>query len=95
MESLGREINDVLTNNTIKEIAEKYNRSTAQVIINWVNQKHVFPVVKASQYTHQQDNFNYLDFKLSNEDIAKIDALHKGEDGRVEGQNPYEYEEFV
>ena len=92
---LGREINDVLTNNTIKEIAEKYNRSTAQVIINWLNQKHVFPVVKASQYTHQQDNFNYLDFKLSNEDIAKIDALDKGEDGRVEGQNPYEYEEFV
>ena len=57
--------------------------------------KHVFPVVKASQYNHQRDNFKYLDFELSDQDIAKIDALDKGENGRVEGQNPYEYEEFV
>ncbi|MFQ3790708.1 aldo/keto reductase [Staphylococcus nepalensis] len=92
---LGREINDVLTNDTIKEIAQKYNRSTAQIIINWINQKQVCPVVKASQYIHQIDNFNYLDFELSEDDIQTIDALDKGEDGRVEGQNPYEYEEFV
>ena len=85
----------MLTNDTIKEIAQKYNRSTAQIIINWINQKQVFPVVKASQYIHQIDNFNYLDFELSEDDIQTIDALDKGEDGRVEGQNPYEYEEFV
>ncbi|GMA70935.1 hypothetical protein GCM10025879_21830 [Leuconostoc litchii] len=38
----GREINDTLTNNTIKEIAEKYDRSPAQIILNWNNQDHVF-----------------------------------------------------
>lgn len=92
---LGREINDVLTNETIKAIAEKYDRTPAQVIINWVNQNHVFPIVKSSDDVHQQENYNYLDFELEQEDLDKIDALDQGESGRVEGQNPREYEEFV
>lgn len=91
----GREINDVLTNDTIKEIAEKYDRSPAQVIINWDNQNHVFPVVRSANPKHQYENFHYTDFELAQEDLDKIDALDKGEEGRVEGQNPNEYEEFV
>lgn len=91
----GREINDVLTNNIIKEIADKYDRSPAQVIINWNNQNHVFPVVRSANPKHQYDNFHYMDFELAQEDLEKIDALDKGEQGRVEGQHPNEYEEFV
>jgi len=91
----GREINDTLTNATIKEIAEKYDRTPAQVILNWDNQDHVFPVVRSAGKKHQYDNFHYLDFELAQEDLEKIDALDQGEKGRVEGQNPNEYEEFI
>lgn len=91
---LGREINDVLTNDTIVSIAEKYNREPAQIIIRWNLQNGVLPIVKSSTYTHQKANLDVFDFELSDEDIQTIDSLDKGEAGRVEGQHPNEYEEF-
>lgn len=91
---LGREINDVLTNETIEKIAEKYGRSTAQIIIRWNLQNDVLPIVKSSCYAHQKENLDVFDFELSEEDIRTIDALDKGEEGRVEGQHPNEYEEY-
>ncbi|WP_039042914.1 aldo/keto reductase [Sporosarcina sp. ZBG7A] len=91
---LGREINDVLTNDTIVSIAEKYNREPAQIIIRWNLQNGVLPIVKSSSYKHQKANLNVFDFELSEEDIQTIDSLDKGEAGRVEGQHPNEYEEF-
>ncbi|MGN7407948.1 aldo/keto reductase [Sporosarcina sp. SAFN-010] len=91
---LGREINDVLTNDTIVAIAEKYNREPAQIIIRWNLQNGVLPIVKSLSYEHQKANLDVFDFELSEEDIQTIDSLDKGEAGRVEGQHPNEYEEF-
>lgn len=52
------------------------------------------PIVKSSSSEHQRANLNIFDFSLDEEDIKAIDALDKGEPGRVEGQHPNEYEEF-
>lgn len=90
----GREINDVLENETIVALAEKYSKEPAQIIIRWNLQNGVIPIVKASSAKHQQANLDILDFELSEEDCQKIDALDKGEAVRVEGQHPNEYEEF-
>ncbi|AXH99230.1 aldo/keto reductase [Sporosarcina sp. PTS2304] len=91
---LGREINDVLTNDTILSLAKKYQRQPAQIINRWNLQNSVLPIVKSSNYAHQQANLDVFDFELSEEDIQTIDALDKGEAGRVEGQHPNDYEEF-
>ena len=91
---LGRELNDVLQNDTIVAIAKKYNKAPAQVILRWNLQNDVLPIVKSSSYDHQQANLHVFDFELTTEDIQKIDSLDKGESGRVEGQHPNEYEEF-
>lgn len=90
----GREINDVLENETIVALAEKYGKEPAQIIIRWNLQNNVVPIVKASSAKHQKANLNVFDFELTKEDSQKIDALDKGEAGRVEGQHPNEYEEF-
>lgn len=90
----GRKINDVLENETIKNIAEKYDKSPAQIIIRWNLQNDVLPIVKAASYKHQKANLDVFDFELAEEDIEKINSLDKGESGRVEGQHPNEYEEF-
>ncbi|HIY58685.1 MAG TPA: aldo/keto reductase [Candidatus Tetragenococcus pullicola] len=87
-------LNDVLVNGTIEAIAKKYDRSPAQVILNWNNQNHVMTNVKAGNYNHQLEDLDLLSFELSKDDLAQIDALDKGEPGRVEGQHPNEYEEF-
>lgn len=88
-------LNDVLENVTIKEIAEKYDKTPAQIIINWNYQAGVFVIPKSSDPQHQKDNLESFDFELAAEDIEAIDALDQGEDGRVEGQNPNEYHEYV
>lgn len=91
---LGREINDVLENETITAIAEKYGREPAQIILRWNLQNGVLPIVKSSSYQHQKANLTVFDFELTEEEIKQIDSLDKGEPGRVEGQHPNEYEEF-
>lgn len=87
-------LNDVLENETIVAIAEKYDRTPAQVILNWNNQNRVMTNVKAGSYDHQLQDLDLLNFELSQADLDKIDSLDKGEPGRVEGQHPNEYEEF-
>lgn len=88
-------LNDVLENVTIKEIAEKYDKTPAQIIINWNYQAGVFVIPKSSDPQHQKDNLESFNFELTAGDIEAIDALDQGEDGRVEGQNPNEYHEYV
>lgn len=90
----GREINDVMENETIQAIAKKYGKEPAQIILRWNLQNHVLTNVKASSLKHQQKNLEIFDFELAEEDLAQIDSLDKGEAGRVEGQHPNEYEEF-
>lgn len=88
-------LNDVLENETIRKIAEKYGKTNAQIILNWNYQNGVFSIPKSGNIEHQRDNFNSLDFELSQEDLDMIDSLDKGEEGRVEGQDPNEYHEYV
>ncbi|GAA3732951.1 aldo/keto reductase [Salinicoccus jeotgali] len=91
----GREINDVLDNPTIKEIADKYEKSPAQVIVRWNLQNDVLVIPKSATSAHQKENLDVYDFELSQADLEAIDSLDKGEEGRVEGQHPNEYEEYV
>ncbi|WP_411842327.1 aldo/keto reductase [Salinicoccus sp. HZC-1] len=91
----GREINDVLENETIREIAEKYGKVPAQVIVRWNVQNNVLVIPRSASPVHQKQNLDVFDFELTEEDLNAIDKLDKGEPGRVENQHPNEYEEFV
>lgn len=91
----GREINDVLENPTIKEIADEYAKSPAQIIVRWNVQNGVLVIPKSDSAVHQRENLDVYGFELTQEDLEAIDGLDKGEPGRVEGQHPNEYEEYV
>lgn len=91
---LGRQLNDVLENETIKSIADKYGKTPAQIIARWNLQNNVLHVVKSANFDRQKENLNVFDFQLTHEDLTDINQLDKGESGRVEGQHPNEYEEF-
>ena len=90
----GRDIIDILENDTLQEIAKQYGKTPAQIVIRWNLQNNVLPIVKSSSRAHQKINMDVLDFELSEETIKRIDGLDQGEEGRVEGQDPNEYEEF-
>ncbi len=86
---------DLRENETIKEIGEVYGKSNAQVIIRWNLQLGLLPVVKAENPIHQEENLNVFDFELTDDEMAILSGLHKGEEGRVEGQHPNEYHEYT
>ena len=66
----------VLNDNVLTEIAKNHGKSTAQIIIRWNVQKGVIVLPKSATPSRIKENFNVFDFKLSPEEMAKIDALN-------------------
>ncbi|GED01868.1 aldo/keto reductase [Bacillus atrophaeus] len=77
----------LLDNEVLKQIAEKHNKSVAQVILRWDLQQDVITIPKSIKEHRIIENADIFDFVLSQEDIEKINALNKDE--RV-GPNPDE-----
>lgn len=67
----------LLDNETLIEIAKKYNKTVAQVIIRWDIQKDVITIPKSSKEDRIASNADVFDFQLSEEDIKTIDGLNK------------------
>lgn len=76
---------ELLNDETLKEIAEKYNKSVAQVILRWDLQNEVVTIPKSIKEHRIIENADIFDFELTPEDMNKIDTLN--EDRRV-GPDP-------
>jgi 2,5-diketo-D-gluconate reductase A len=72
---------------TITEIAERVGRTPAQVTLRWHVQRGDIVFPKSMRVERMQENFAIFDFELSDEDVATITGLDRGEDGRT-GPNP-------
>lgn len=83
----------VIHDETLKNMSEKKNKDIGQIILRWHYQHGVVPIPKASSSEHQLANINIFDFELTDEEMENINALTK-EEGRIDNQNPNEYEEF-
>ena len=68
----GEKIDD----NDITEIAQKYHRSNAQIMIRWSLQLGNIVLPKASQRAHIKENFDVFDFEISGEDIETLCNLY-------------------
>jgi diketogulonate reductase-like aldo/keto reductase len=75
----------LLDNEVLQEIAQKYNKSTAQVIIRWDLQNGVVTIPKSTKEHRIIENASVFDFELTEEEIKRIDGLN--EDLRV-GPDP-------
>lgn len=67
---------DLLKEPILVEIANKYNKSTAQVIIRWDLQTEVVTIPKSTKPHRIAENADVFDFELSQEDMDKINALN-------------------
>lgn len=62
-------------NSVILELAEKYNKTSAQIILRWHLQAGYIGIPGSSNPDHITENFDIFDFELSDEDMNKIRAL--------------------
>jgi 2,5-diketo-D-gluconate reductase A len=77
----------VLDDPTLIEIAERYGRSVAQVVLRWHIQHGMVVFPKSVTPARIRENFAIFDFELDSVDVETIDALDRGEAGRS-GPNP-------
>ncbi len=59
----------------IKELAEKYDHSKAQIILNWIISKGMVAIPRSSSSGHIRENFDVLDWQLEARDVEKINKL--------------------
>lgn len=81
---LGR--GEILKDNTIADIAKKYNKSPAQICIRYAIDNQIVPLPKTISKQRMIENLNVFDFNLMKEDIDKIRNLPK--DDKKIGSNP-------
>ncbi|ANZ57793.1 MFS transporter [Fructilactobacillus lindneri] len=67
---------EALTNPQIENLAKKYNKSTAQVIIRWELQSGIITIPKSTHEQYIIENADVYDFELSDDDIALINGLN-------------------
>ncbi|MFJ7729798.1 aldo/keto reductase [Neobacillus sp. NPDC097160] len=75
----------LLDNSDLLEIANKYNKSIAQIILRWDLQNGVVTIPKSTKEHRIVENSDVFDFELSKEDMEQIDRLNQ--DHRV-GPDP-------
>ena len=57
------------------ELAQKYGKSNAQIILRWHIQDGNIVIPGSKNTEHIRDNFDLFDFSLSDEEMAKIAAM--------------------
>jgi 2,5-diketo-D-gluconate reductase A len=67
--------NDIFRNQILLSIAQKYNKSVAQVILRWLIQRGIVAIPKSTKRERMIENFNVFEFELSSEDIDWIAVL--------------------
>lgn len=59
------------------KLAEKYQKSSAQIILRWHVQNGNVVIPGSKNPAHIRDNFDLFDFSLSDEEMAEIEAMDK------------------
>lgn len=65
----------IFNNPVLKEIADQYKKSVAQISLSWVIQKGIIPLPKSVTPERIKNNLDVFDFEIKAQDVEKIDRL--------------------
>lgn len=66
-----------LDDETLNQVAAKYKKSPAQILIRWNLQLGVNPIPKANQRKHLEENIDVFDFEMMEEDMRLLSDLNE------------------
>ena len=70
--------NHIFTNEALSAIGEQYGKTPAQVILRWLRQSNIIAIPKSVHEERIRQNYDIDDFKLSEQDIKKVEELDTG-----------------
>lgn len=70
--------NDLFNNDTICAIAKSHQKSQAQIILHWLIQRGILPLVKTSTPQRMKENLDIFDFELTDVEMQMIGKLDTG-----------------
>ncbi|WP_415381607.1 aldo/keto reductase [Halosimplex sp. TS25] len=68
---LGR--TEVFEDEVVQELADRYDRSAAQIVLKWAIDRDIVALPKSSSPDHIRSNFDLFDWSLDDEDLAALD----------------------
>jgi len=67
--------NNIFQNEVLESIAEKHNKTVAQVILRWLIQRGIVAIPKTVHKERMVENISVFDFELDQEDMDRIATL--------------------
>lgn len=72
---LGNEGDILLDDPVVNEVAKKYKKSPAQILLRWLLQRNIIVIPKSVTPSRIRDNIKVFDFSISKEDMTKLGKL--------------------
>jgi 2,5-diketo-D-gluconate reductase A len=69
---------EVLGEQTVTSLAEKYDRTPAQVVLRWHVQIGNVVIPKSVNPARMRENIDVFDFELADDDVAELEAMDAG-----------------
>lgn len=85
---------ELFTEPALVEIAAKYNKSTAQVILRYLTQRGIVTLCRTDNPEHMKEDLAIFDFELADDEMHRIDLLDKGHTMAKDHQSPEDVEWF-
>lgn len=70
---------ELFNDEVISSLAQKYNKTSAQILLRWHIQAGYITIPGSSNESHIAENYNIFDFELSDEDMQLIKEIDKQE----------------
>jgi 2,5-diketo-D-gluconate reductase A len=79
---------NLFSNELLRGIGKKYNKSIAQVVLRWMIQRGIVVIPKSVTKERIIQNFNVFDFELSPDDMEQIKTLDKNQSAFFDHRDP-------
>ena len=71
--------NEMFSEPTVLALAEKYGKTSAQILLRFLTQKGIAVIPRSTKPEHIKENFDLFDFALTADEMAQLSALDKNE----------------
>ncbi len=80
--------NNFFQNELLLSIADKHDKSIAQVTLRWLVQRGIIALAKTTRKERMQENISVFDFELSDEEMESFKTLDSKTSGFFDHRNP-------